>query len=374
MRSLHSFLLLCSSLLLSSVRGNPQVTSAPALLATVGGNDQGAAPTAAADCHACVITVDVAGVVWYSEVFLNTAATAVVSVNNGNGSRVTRTSFIVNEGQFTFNPQAGTAGYAPSAVTDVAYSSVTTIGGVPLTSPTAYNVFTAYTLSSQFLANGVCSSTIYSSTLPQAYTETLPQGGGQVTLNPAGEQEFITGFLQFSTCSNGGENVVASVLAPVSNLTATTTISGSGIALAAQTTMTLAPTTNPISPLPLRTTTMTDVLTTLTATLQGSSTITPAASFTGSANAPNIVIGNLTITPNGNPIGLPFILGNATAITVSTGPGATGTGYVISGNFTGNTSSNATIPFVGDAYSWRSGTSLWGSSLLVFLLAIGWIL
>lgn len=167
---------------------------------------------------------------------------------------------------------------------------------------------------------------------------------------------------------------MASVLAPVSNLTATTTMFGSGVALAAQTTMTLAPTTNPISPLPLRTTTMTDVLTTLTATLQGSSTITPAASFTGSANAPNIVIGNLTITPNGNPIGLPFILGNATAITVSTGPGATGTGYVISGNFTGNTSSNATIPFVGDAYSWRSGTSLWGSSLLVFLLAIGWIL
>lgn len=76
--------------------------------------------------------MDVAGVVWYSEVFLNTAATAVVSVNNGNGSRVTRTSFIVNEGQFTFNPQAGAAGYGPSAVTNVAYSSVTTIGGVPL--------------------------------------------------------------------------------------------------------------------------------------------------------------------------------------------------------------------------------------------------
>ncbi|KAI4201730.1 MAG: hypothetical protein LQ350_003084 [Teloschistes chrysophthalmus] len=372
MRSLRSFLRLGSALLLSPVTGSPQ---APALLATVG-DGQGAAATAVADCNGCQIIVDVAGVVWYSEVFLNTAATVVNSVNNGNGSRVTRTSTIINSGQFTFNPAAGTAafGATPLAVTNVAYGSVTTIGGVPLTSPTAYNVFTAYTLSSQFVANGVCSSTTYVSTLPQAFTETLPQGGGQVTLDAAGEQQFITGVLGFSTCSNGGANIAASVLAPVSNITATTTMFGSGVALAAMTTMTLAPTTNPTSSLPLRTTTLVDVLTTLTATLRGSSTITPSASFTGSANAPNIVIGNLTITPNGNPIGLPFIPANATAITVSTAPGASGTGIVVTGNFTGNTTGNTTVPFVGDAYSWRSGTSLWGSCLLVFLLAIGWIL
>ncbi|KAL8764781.1 MAG: hypothetical protein Q9203_006975 [Teloschistes exilis] len=373
MRLLHSFLLLVCALLLSPVTGNPQVTSAPALLATVG-DGQGTAATAVAGCNGCQIIVDVAGVVWYSEVFLNTVGTVVASVNNGNGSRVTRTSTIINAGHFTFNPAAGTAAYGatPLAVTNAAYSSVTTIGGVPLTSPTAYNVFSAYTLSSQFIANGVCSSTVYTSTLPQAFTETLPQGGGQVTLDAAGQQQFITGFLGFSTCSTGGANIAASVLAPVSNITATTTMFGSGVALAAMTTMTLAPTTNPTptSSLPLRTTTLVDVLTTLTATLRGSSTITPSARFTGSANAPNIVIGNLTITPNGNPINLPFIPGNATAITIST-PGASGTGAVVTGNFTGG---NTTIPFVGDAYSWRSGTSLWGSCLLVFLLAIGWIL
>ncbi|KAL8689227.1 MAG: hypothetical protein Q9218_005051 [Villophora microphyllina] len=387
MRSPHSFVLLCSNLLLSGVAGRPQVSLPPALLETQGPAE--AATTAAAeDCRGCAIVADVAGIVWYSEVFQNTAATAVVSVNNGNGTRVTRTSIIVNNAQFTFNPRAGSAAYGATPAVNVAYGSVTTVAGVPLTSPTAINVFSAYTLSSQFIANGVCSSTIISSTLPQAYTETLPQGGGQVTLDAQGEHGFIQ-FLGFSTCSNGGENIVASVLAPVQNVTTTTTMTGSGVALAAMSSMTLAPTTNPTSTLPLRTTTLTDVLTTLTATLQGSSTITPAPSFTGTANAPNIVIGNTTITPNGNPIGLPFIAANFTANPAPTGSEVSGSsvvpgGVVVAGNITGsftgnfsgtgNFTSNTTVPFIGDAHSWRSGISLWGSGLLVFVTAVGWVL
>ena len=60
--------------------------------------------------------VQVAGLVWYSEIFINTAATAVVSVGIGNGTRATRTSVLQNEGAFTFNP-GGTAG--PGALTQL---------------------------------------------------------------------------------------------------------------------------------------------------------------------------------------------------------------------------------------------------------------
>lgn len=75
-----------------------------------------------------------AGVVWYSGIFLNTAATEVVSVGMGNGTRVTRTSIMRNEASFTFNPQAGTAAYgtAPLATTSVGYDSVTVINGATL--------------------------------------------------------------------------------------------------------------------------------------------------------------------------------------------------------------------------------------------------
>ncbi|KAL8735254.1 MAG: hypothetical protein Q9181_002886 [Wetmoreana brouardii] len=321
-------------------------------------------------CGGCVIIADVAGIVWYSEVFINTAATAVVGVNTGNGSRVTRTSIIQNEGQFTFNPAAGTAAYGtpPSAVTSVGFDSVTTIAGATLTSPTAYNIFTAYTLSSQSISGGICQTTTYTSKLDAAYTETLATAGGQVTLDLEGERGFIS-FLGFTSCSSGGENAQGTVLAQVQNLTVSTTMFYSSIALAMS--VTLAPTTNPSSTsrLPLKTTTLTDVLTTLTATLSGSSTITPAPTSLSSASAPNIVIGNTTITPSGNPLGLSFITGNSTASPAPTGTGAGGTGVV-----TGGGGGNNTIPYTGDAPSWKNGVSLWGSTLLVSVMAVGWIL
>lgn len=84
---------------------------------------------------------DVAGLVWYSEVFINTAATAVVSVGVANGSTATasRTSVIQDEGEFTFNPVGPTEN---AALTQVNYDSTVNVGGAVLASPTAYNVFT----------------------------------------------------------------------------------------------------------------------------------------------------------------------------------------------------------------------------------------
>lgn len=84
---------------------------------------------------------DVAGLVWYSEVFINTAATAHVSVGVANGSTATasRTSVVQNEGDFTFYPVGPTEN---AALTQVNYEPTVNVGGAILSSPTAYNVFT----------------------------------------------------------------------------------------------------------------------------------------------------------------------------------------------------------------------------------------
>ncbi|KAL8933347.1 MAG: hypothetical protein Q9211_005826, partial [Gyalolechia sp. 1 TL-2023] len=362
MRPPHSFIVLVLSLLLEVVIGVPQVTAPPALLATTQAALLSSSSTAGQSCGGCIIVAQVDGVVWYEGVFLNNAATAVVSIGGGNGTRTTRTSLIYNEGEFTFNPAAGTAafGTTPLVVTNVGYDSETVIGGATLTSPTAYNLFTAYTLTSQQQVNGVCQDTSYVRILPTAYTETLSTVNGQVAVDLAGEQAFIS-FIGFSTCQGGGANVGGTVLAQVSYLTSTTTMFYPTVALSGVRT-TLAATTNPGSRLPLRTTTISEVLTTLTATLSGPSTITSAPTLI-SASAPEIVIGNTTITPEVNPIGLPFSSEDVPVFPAPTGPGASGTGVMAGGG-------NGTIPYMGDARAWNTGTSLWGSALLVFVMAV----
>ncbi|KAL8765658.1 MAG: hypothetical protein Q9209_007338 [Squamulea sp. 1 TL-2023] len=360
MRFTHSFVLLFLSFLIQLSYSIPQVTAPPALLQSLEGPAEEPTTTAGQTCGGCMIIAEVAGIVWYSEVFINTAATAFVGVGVGNnGSRVTRTSIVQNNAEFTFNPAAGTAqfGTAPVTVANVGFFTSTEIAGVTLTSPTAYNVFSAYTYTNQQqLANGQCSPTSTVVTLSSAYTETLATASGRVYLDQEGQRGFIN-FLGLSTCTGGGENFVNTALAQVSGLTVSTTSTYSGVALAAMsTTFALSPT----STAPLRTTTLTDVLTTLTATLRGSSTITPAPA--ASAEVPEIVIGNSTITPNSNPLGLPFF----TASVIVTGTGAVGTGV--------GTGGNATVPFISKAPSWVSGASLWGSALLIFLMAVGWVL
>jgi len=83
-------------------------------------------------CGGCYIVADVAGIVWYSEVFIKTGATAVVNVGVGNGTRATSTSLIRNEAQFTFNPSMATAMGSPLALTSVHYDSTVTVAGAVL--------------------------------------------------------------------------------------------------------------------------------------------------------------------------------------------------------------------------------------------------
>lgn len=75
---------------------------------------------------------DVAGLVWYSEIFLNTGATAVVNVGVGNGTRATSTSLIRNQVQFTFDPSMATAMGSLLALTEIHYDSSLTVAGAVL--------------------------------------------------------------------------------------------------------------------------------------------------------------------------------------------------------------------------------------------------
>ena len=70
------------------------------------------------------------GLVWYQEVFINTAATAVVSVRVGNGTSATSTSVYQNEGQFT----VGSANVTSSSValTQINFQPTVNVGGAVL--------------------------------------------------------------------------------------------------------------------------------------------------------------------------------------------------------------------------------------------------
>ena len=88
--------------------------------------------SSASACGGCYVVADVAGLVWYSEIFINTGATAVVNVGVGNGTRETSTSLLQNEAQFTFDPTMATAIGSPLALTSIHYDSTITIGGAVL--------------------------------------------------------------------------------------------------------------------------------------------------------------------------------------------------------------------------------------------------
>lgn len=64
-------------------------------------------------------------IVWYSEVFVNTAATIERNVYIGNKTRTTRTSTIINEATFTIEPnQVDGEGDSIAALTTTNYDSI----------------------------------------------------------------------------------------------------------------------------------------------------------------------------------------------------------------------------------------------------------
>ena len=112
-------------------------------------------------------------------------------------------------------------------------------------SPTAYNVFTAYSITSAYLSDGLCVTTSGSKIeLSSAYSEILPTASGRVYLDANGQQEFID-HLGFSSCSGGGENIVPTALIQVTNTTATQVATFSGILAAQSASLTIAPVCHP---------------------------------------------------------------------------------------------------------------------------------
>lgn len=114
-------------------------------------------------------------------------------------------------------------------------------------SPTAYNVYSAYSITSANYVNGQCITTSGSAvTVDRPYSVILPSASGKVTVNPEGEEAFIRS-LGFTSCSGGGGTASPIALVPVANLTTTTTRTGNSVSLAAQS-LSLAP----VSPLTRR--------------------------------------------------------------------------------------------------------------------------
>ncbi|KAL6717386.1 hypothetical protein ACLMJK_005301 [Lecanora helva] len=302
--------------------------------------------TAAPSCGGCYIVADVAGLVWYSQVFINTAATALVSVGVGNGTRATRTSIMQNEGAFTFNPQ----NTAPAgALTQLNFAPTANVGGAQLTSPTAYNVFSAYSVTSEFESNGVCVTTSGApTTLSSAFSEILPAASGRVVLDANGQQSFID-FLGFSSCSAGGVSVKPTALIQITNTTDTQTSTFSNVPLAAMASLTIAPQSSPAS------------------AEAGAITSGPSTTIFPSVGAPHIVIGNMTIVPTANPIALPVY--NGTFVGTATNIGGGTSGIILpsgTGTVGNGTNPGGPISFIGRANLNRADAWLgvWGAAMI----------
>lgn len=84
-------------------------------------------------CDACFVVADVAAVVWYSEIFLNVAATKVLNVAVGNNTQATKTSLIFNEAEFTIEPNPGAgAGDSEAALTAINFATTYNLGNATL--------------------------------------------------------------------------------------------------------------------------------------------------------------------------------------------------------------------------------------------------
>lgn len=108
--------------------------------APLGGGQQGATflpanvpgdtqPSGAAQgCGTCLLVADVAGLVWYSQVFIN-PQTELVGIGVNNASRTTRTSLLQNEGAFTYNPGSNAQA---TGLTQINFAPSVTVSGAVL--------------------------------------------------------------------------------------------------------------------------------------------------------------------------------------------------------------------------------------------------
>lgn len=205
--------------------GLPQDSALGSALPAITG-PSGEGPTT--QCGGCYVVADVAGVVFGNQVINQTVAMEIVSIATGrNGSQSTFTSFVQNVTPFTFGPTGLLGTASPVVPLTLAFeSTIITFSGVTLTSPTAYNVFTAYSVTSTILTNGAC-LVVSDPPMPviPAVSVPVPTGTAPANFAFSALQSFIR-IVGLPTCSPGGENPVQQTVTPVANITVTTTTTG----------------------------------------------------------------------------------------------------------------------------------------------------
>ncbi|MCJ1252869.1 hypothetical protein MMC24_000675 [Lignoscripta atroalba] len=204
--------------------GAPQEpTPLPSALAQLSG-----ITSAAPSCGGCYVVADVAAIVFGAQALTNIAATELVSVGVGlNGSRYTSISVIANEGQFTIDPSGLVTGVFEATVVNFGGPTIL-VNGATLTSPTAYNVFSAYTVTVERLVNGRCvTSAAAASTVSPAVEIPIPPDADQAAFGLVAEQSFISRIGR-PTCIGVGaaESIRSTVQIIVENATVTSATTG----------------------------------------------------------------------------------------------------------------------------------------------------
>jgi len=120
-----------------------------------------------AGCGGCYVIADVAQVLFGSEVVTETA-TQVVSAGTGRNGTTVTTSFVQPLAPFSFDTSGLITGTSAAPAFAFPTGTVVTVNGATLTSPTAYNVFTAYTAFVLNQQGGSCQTITQASTLATA--------------------------------------------------------------------------------------------------------------------------------------------------------------------------------------------------------------
>ncbi|MCJ1440625.1 MAG: hypothetical protein MMC23_001111 [Stictis urceolatum] len=252
-------------------------------------------------CGGCYVVADVAGIV-FGGVSTQTAVRQISVGVSPNGTNVTTVTSIVQEtGLFTFDP-SGLASQAPVSYHPL--NSTVIVGGATLTSPTSYELFSAYSITSYTQGDNGC-STIRGSrfALPSAYSFEVPENAGDDFLIQA-EQSFIDAL--GLTCSAGGGNVQTTIQSMLSSTTVDMTTAGPirptpVAASVAASASTATPSATIIS------SESSSASATIISGASSSASMTSAPSGVASASAPiattYITFGNATFMPTGTIVG-----------------------------------------------------------------------
>ncbi|MCJ1282519.1 hypothetical protein MMC26_001842 [Xylographa opegraphella] len=348
------------------------------------------APAPTFTCGGCYVVADVAGIEFGTETITQTRqGTVSIGLNY-----TTVISSTVGNTQFTVAP---TGILGPGTLfnygTAFVYSSVT------LTSPTAYDVFTAYSITSTILTNGAC-SVFFGTSIPLTSAFNYPRPLGSGSYDEAAEQAFIDYiFNGLPTCLPGGINSVQSTVTPVVIQTSFSTITRAlptpqpitavTTATPSLTTTSTSATTssNPTSTSSLSSSLVSSIPS-LMSTLSSSSSISsltstspifltpfPPVSLPTTTSSPISSQATTTLTSTISLVAVIPVPSNTTTLTSTISVGT----VIIVGNSTllptGNYPNYTIIPVTAQAANWRTDTTLsWRSWVTGFLstLAVLW--